>query len=500
VSAATALYRTAQVRELDRSVLEVQGIAGYELMQRAGRAVHAFIRRQYPGFYARHARILIVCGGGKNGGDGYVIARLLHQDGYKVDVAPLVAAEKLQGDTLSAVRDWRSCHASEVALAQLDLSSYDLIVDALLGTGLQRPVNADFAEAIHLINRASCPVIAVDIPSGLQADTGQPFPIAVIADHTMTFIGRKQGLYTGRAADYCGRIHFDDLQAPADIYKHIQPAARLLEASAVFSSLSSRRPSAHKGDNGHVLVVGGDIGMQGAAQMTGLAALRSGAGLTSIATRRTHAAVLNAHHPELMSWPVERAAALSPLLNKATVIALGPGLGRAAWGKQLFTRVLTADHPLVVDADGLNWLATKPARRVNWVLTPHPGEAARLLNVSVSEVQADRYAAVRALAERYQAVTVLKGSGTLIAAFDEPLIWVCARGHSGMASGGMGDVLTGIIAGLLAQGMNPLAAAKAAVWLHARAAERVAAADGGRGMLATDLLPELRRLLNHVAV
>jgi hydroxyethylthiazole kinase-like uncharacterized protein yjeF len=497
---ATALYRTAQVRELDRSVIETQGIAGYELMQRAGLAVYAFIRRLYPGFRARPARVLVVCGGGKNGGDGYVIARLLHHDGYKVDVSPLAPIEKLQDDALAAARAWRGCHAPEVLISKLDVNNYDLIVDALLGTGLQRPVEGDFAAAIELINRANCPVIAVDIPSGLRADTGQPSPIAVTAHHTVTFIGRKQGLYTGQAADYCGQIHFDDLQAPARIYERIPPAARLIEGSDILSQLPRRSPSAHKGNNGHVLVVGGDTGMQGAAQMAGLAALRSGAGLVSLATRRTHAAVLSAQHPELMSWPVERATAMPPLLKRATVVALGPGLGRAAWGGQLFAKALTADLPLVVDADGLNWLAAKPAKRSGWILTPHPGEAARLLKVTVNEVQADRFAAVRALAERYRGVIVLKGAGTLIASSDDPLVWVCARGHSGMASGGMGDILTGTIAGLLAQGAEPLLAAKSAVWLHARAGERAAAIGGGRGLLATDLLAELRSLLNHAVL
>lgn len=495
-----ALYSTEQVRELDRGVIETQGIPGYELMQRAGRAVYAFIRGRYPGFCARPARVLVVCGGGKNGGDGYVIARLLYGDGCRVDVCPLVSIDRLRDDALSAARDWRGLGGAELALPQLDIGDYDLVVDALLGTGLQRPVAGSFAEVIRVMNSAHCPVIAVDIPSGLQADTGQPLPVAVTAQHTITFIGRKRGLYTGRAADYCGRIHFEDLQAPVVVYDKVPVSARLLEAEDVFPLLPRPRPSAHKGDNGHVLVIGGDTGMQGGAQMTGLAALRSGAGLTSIATRRSHAPVLSAHHPELMSWPVERASALTSLLKRATVVALGPGLGQGVWGRQLFNKALTAKQPMVVDADGLNWLAAgpKPAGRRDWILTPHPGEAARLLKISADEVQADRFAAVQALAERYGGVIVLKGAGTLIKAADDPLIWVCARGHSGMASGGMGDVLTGIIVGLLAQGMPPLAAAKAGVWLHARAGERAAVEPGGRGMLATDLLPELRWLLNHV--
>jgi ADP-dependent NAD(P)H-hydrate dehydratase / NAD(P)H-hydrate epimerase len=495
-----ALYSTEQVRNLDRGVIETQRIAGYELMQRAGRAVCALIRRRYPGFAARPARALVVCGGGKNGGDGYVIARLLQDDGYRVDVCPLVPIDQLRDDALAAARDWQGRGDPELALPKLDIHAYDLVVDALLGTGLQRPVEGVFADAIRLMNDARCPVIAVDIPSGLQADTGQPLPVAVMADHTVTFIGRKQGLYTGRAADYCGQIHFEDLQAPAAIHEGVQARASLLEAEDIFSLLPRRRPSAHKGDNGHVLVIGGDTGMQGGAQMAGLAALRSGAGLTSIATRRSHAPVLSAHHPELMSWPVERASALTPLLKRASVVALGPGLGRGAWGRQLFNKAITAKQPMVVDADGLNWLAAKPSRCGNRVLTPHPGEAARLLNSSVQEVQADRFAAVRSLAACYEGVIVLKGWGTLIAAAGDPVVRVCARGHSGMAGGGMGDVLTGVIAGLLAQGMSPLSAATCGVWLYARAGERAAAAGGGRGMLATDLLPELRSLLNHAVL
>ncbi|HEY3487581.1 MAG TPA: NAD(P)H-hydrate dehydratase [Gammaproteobacteria bacterium] len=494
----TGLYRTAQVRELDRRVLAAQGIAGYELMQRAGRAVYAFVRRQYPGFCAKPARLLVVCGGGKNGGDGYVAAVLLHQAGYKVDVLPLVPLTELKGDVLTAAQAWRNCCNQPPATLQSNLEVYDLIIDALLGTGLQRPVVGEFAAVINRINQMACPVIAVDVPSGLQADTGQPFPLAIDADHTITFIAPKQGLYTGHAADYCGRIHVHDLDAPVDIYEQCIPSARLLQPEPIIASLPKRRPTAHKGEFGHVLVIGGDIGMQGAAQMAGLAALRSGAGLTTIATRKMHAALLSAQQPELMSYPVEQASTLKPLLGKATVIAVGPGLGQTPWAKKLLAAALAAELPLVVDADGLNLLALKPVARGNWIITPHPGEAARLLNLSTAEVQADRYAAVQQLAQRYAAVAVLKGSGTLIAAPDDPVVRVCDRGHPAMAGGGMGDILTGIIAGLLAQGMDLLSAAEAAVWLHARSGERAAA--GGSGLLATDLLPQLQRLLIHAGI
>jgi hydroxyethylthiazole kinase-like uncharacterized protein yjeF len=239
--------------------------------------------------------------------------------------------------------------------------------------------------------------------------------------------------------------------------------------------------------------------MSGAAHMSAVSALRGGAGLVSVATRLAHAAVLNLAQPEFMSYPVQSGAELKPLLNKVTVAAVGPGLGRVAWGQRLYKLAVATDLPLVMDADALYWLAKQPAARGHWILTPHPGEAARLLNASIEEVQADRYAAVRELADRYAAVAVLKGAGSLITGPLAGKVWVCDRGHPGMASGGMGDVLTGLMAALVAQGLELLEAAKAAVWVHGRAAELAAEQDGERGLLATDLLPFIRRLLNAPA-
>jgi NAD(P)H-hydrate epimerase len=260
--------------------------------------------------------------------------------------------------------------------------------------------------------------------------------------------------------------------------------------------LRPRAADAHKGDFGHVLVVGGAPGMPGAARLAAEAAARSGAGLVSVATHAAHAAVLNNGRPELMVRAVDAPAQLADLLARATVVAVGPGLGRGAWGRALFEQVLESGLPLVVDADALNCLAADPLKRDDWVLTPHPGEAARLLQSASAAVQADRFAAVTELQARYGGVAVLKGAGTLVAGGGVPLR-LCALGNPGMASGGMGDVLTGVIAALRAQGLAPLEAACSGVCLHAGAADALAATRGERGLLAGDLIPEIRRLLNE---
>lgn len=493
------LYTAEQVRELDRFAIRNHGIPGYELMQRAGRG--AFIHLQ--GLLASAGevdgntsrRVLVVCGGGNNAGDGYVIAALAKTKGYAVDVVGLVSPDKLQGDALQAAQAWCNLGGQVRTIEQVDIDGYNVIVDAILGIGLQRPVEGVFRDMIELINQVARPVLAVDIPSGLNADTGQPLEVAVKADATVTFIGLKQGLFTGRAAEYTGTVYCETLDVPAGVFDTQAPSAELITEDEVRVMLPRRPRYAHKGDYGHVLIIGGDMGMAGAVHMAASAALRTGAGLVSVATRPAHAASLVSRCPELMCHGVEAPEDLEPLLKKATVIAIGPGLGRTGWARGLLARVLDSRHPLVVDADGLNLLAEEPVARGNWILTPHPGEAARLLGTHATAVQNDRFAAIRALAGRYAGTVVLKGAGTLVAATEERPVGVCALGNPGMASGGMGDVLTGIIAGLLAQTGDLTAAARAGVWLHARAAD-CAAEQGERGMLATDVLPFIRQFAN----
>lgn len=493
------LYTAGQVRELDRRAIQDYGIPGYELMQRAGRAAFLHLERMLmetggPGSQAG-CRVLVACGGGNNAGDGYVIAALAKTKGYAVDVVALAYPEKLQGDALQAAQAWHKLGGRIRTLEQVEFSGYDVIVDAVLGTGLQRPVEGVFRNLIEQINAAACRVLAVDIPSGLNADTGQPLGVAVKADVTVTFIAMKQGLFTGRAADYTGRVHYETLDVPDTVLEAQLPSAELIMENEAGKVLPPRPRSAHKGDFGHVLIIGGDMGMAGAVYMAGSGALRVGAGLVSIATRRAYVSSLVSGRPELMCHGVEAPEELEPLLEKATVVAIGPGLGRAPWAQGLLAKALQSRQPLVVDADGLNLLAEEPVARGNWILTPHPGEAARLLGSNAAAVQTDRFMAVRALAGRYGGTIVLKGAGTLVVSAERHAVGVCPLGNPGMASGGMGDILTGVIAGILAQTGDLKAAARVGVWLHAWAAD-CAAEQGERGMSAMDLLPFIRELAN----
>ncbi|MGZ4998046.1 MAG: NAD(P)H-hydrate dehydratase, partial [Methylobacter sp.] len=366
----------------------------------------------------------------------------------------------------------------------------DVLVDALLGTGLDRPVAGLYAEAIQAMNAHSAPVVAVDIPSGLNADTGNAMGCAVNAVCTVTFIGLKQGLFTGQAAEYCGEIYYAQLGVPDDVFAGLEATA----TRVVKVPLPRRHRYAHKGNCGHVLIVGGELGYSGAAIMAGEAALRVGSGLVSIATRAEHTGLLNLNRPELMCHGVETSEHLSALLAKVDVVVVGPGLRQSDWAKALFHAAISAGKPTVVDADGLNLLAAAPTAKTYWILTPHPGEAARLLNCATAAIQHDRFAAALSLQANYGGVAVLKGAGTLIAS--EHQLAVSNTGNPGMASGGMGDVLSGVIAGLLAQGLSLRDAAQQGVYLHGLAADLAAEKDGERGLLASDLMPYLRQLVN----
>lgn len=484
-----ALHTAAQVRELDRLAIAEAGIAGYELMCRAGRAAFEALREAWP----RARRIVVLCGAGNNAGDGYVVARLARERGLEAEVLWLRDPAGLAGDAATAARDWHAAGGRSRPFDAGALAGADVVVDALLGTGLDRPLEGSWAAAVEALATATAPVLALDLPSGLHADTGAVLGAAVRADLTVTFVGAKRGLLTGEAPDHVGRLLYDDLDVPEAVLARVPPAALRVTAADVREVLPPRPRTAHKGRFGHVLVVGGNNGMAGAARLAGEGALRAGAGLVSVAVRSGHAAAIAAGRPELMARDVEGAEALAAPLARATVLAAGPGLGQDAWARALLARVLEAPQPKVLDADALNLLAAEPVRREDWVLTPHPGEAARLLGTDTATVQRDRFAAARALVERYGGVAVLKGAGTIVA--DARAVWVCDRGNPGLASGGTGDVLTGVIAGLLAQGLAPEEAARTGVWLHGAAAD-AAAACGERGMIASDLLAHVRGLAN----
>ena len=501
----TSLYTAAGVRALDRYSIDRCGIPGIQLMLRAGRAAFAELLARWPSPQHLH----VFCGTGNNGGDGFVIAALAAQRNLAVTVWQVGDSAKIQGDAATA-RELAMREGVSIQLFTAD--GWDgaqlapgVIVDALLGTGLGGDVREPFTAAIAAINASGLPVFAVDIPSGLCSDSGRVLGAAVHADATLSFIGLKQGLFTGAAADHCGVIRFADLDAPAEAYAQVERSARLLNLADLQSLLPPRKRSAHKGSYGHVLVVGGDHGTAGAALMAALAAGRVGAGLISCATHVEHVAAIVSRAPEVMALGVRSGQELIAALARASVIVIGPGIGQSAWAEQLLAEVLRTDKPLVVDADALNLLASGKAgasRRDNWILTPHPGEAARLLGTSNAAIQADRFAAAAALQARYGGAVVLKGAGSLIAAprFEDNGIAVAPYGNPGMASGGMGDVLSGVLGGLLAQGLSLQDAAELGVCLHGHAADLAAAANGERGLLATDLLPHLRRLVNGVGV
>ncbi|MDD5124977.1 NAD(P)H-hydrate dehydratase [Methylovulum sp.] len=487
------LYRTDQVNELECIAINEYGFSSFNLMTKAGYEVFQWITKKWP----KAQSVAVFCGSGNNAGDGYIVASLAQQAGKRVCVYALATAEKLTGVALVAYQNYVSANGKVVLFDALQPIDADVLVDALLSTGLNRPVTGRYAEAIEAINACPAPVIAVDIPSGLNSDTGHVHDYAVKADCTVTFVGLKQGLFSGQAAEYCGEVFYTSLLVPDAVFQKISPSAYRV----VHVPIPRRNRCAHKGVYGHVLVIGGAQGFMGAARLAAEAALRAGAGLVSIATRPEHSSFISLTRPEIMCHGIANGVQLLPLLKKATVIVIGPGLGQSEWAKDLLLAAILAKKLMVVDADALNILANTTSGRHTLVLapntsvlTPHTGEAARLLVTTASVIQQDRFAAVRNIQRKYGGVVILKGAGTLIASEDD--LAISTTGNPGMASGGMGDVLSGIIGALLAQGLPLKDAAQQGVFLHGLAADLAAEKEGERGLLASDLMPYLRKLVN----
>lgn len=475
----TPIYQIQQIREFESLAINELGISEENLMQRAGKAAFDFFVRRFP----KAEKVTFFCGSGKNGGDGYILADLLHERGLKVTIWQVGERNKPRENHVNA----------ELYTAESDIGHPDVIVDAICGIGVRDNLRTEVMQLIDNIHATQSPIFAIDIPTGVDADTGKVLGKAIKATATITFIGLKIGLLTGEGTSYTGELALNDLQL-SELSSRVKPVAEKVNMNTYAAYLKPRARNWHKGLSGHVLIIGGDAGYSGAVRMAAQAALRVGAGLVSIATRKEHAPMLNLSLPEVMCHAVETVDALDALMANADVIVIGPGLGQLDWGKMVWKEALKSSLPLVMDADGLNLLAHGHAYSDKWILTPHPGEAGRLLGERTEAIQNDRLQAGAAIARRYGGVCVLKGAGSLIFSPHE-LPALCDKGNPGMATAGMGDVLSGVIAGLLAQGIPPGDAAKLGVILHATAGD-LAAREGERGMMATDLMPYLRRLSN----
>jgi len=479
------------VRALDAYAIETLGVPGYTLMKRAGEAALRYLRTRFP---VAH-RIVIVCGAGNNGGDGYVLARFAQAAGLTVVTLAATSPDVLRGEARQAYEDLCASGAQVQPYARERLAQGEVIVDALLGTGLRGPAREEAARVIRDINSSGRPVLSVDVPSGLDSDTGVPLGETVRADCTVTFVGLKTGLFIGDGPAFAGTVFFDDLEITPDDAEAPSPRIERILDSAIHQALPRRARSSHKGDFGRVLIVGGGVGMPGAVRLAGEACLRVGAGLVTVAIAPENVPAISAGRPELICLPLRDAEALREPAEKADVIAIGPGLGRTPWANAALHAVLSCGKPLVVDADALNIIAeTGGPAREDWILTPHPGEAARLLGTETAAIQRDRLAALEQLVARYRGTAVLKGAGTLVGApHRTPAL--CERGNPGMATAGMGDVLTGTIAGIFAQCRDAWLAARVGVLVHAMAGD-AAARMGERGLLASDVARELRNCVN----
>lgn len=455
------------------------------LMQRAGEAAFALIQRCWP----EARRLTVLCGKGNNGGDGFVVAMLAAKAGFEAKIL----MPELDDSSGDGADDRTSCPIKPERFSAEALNGSELIVDALMGIGLSGALREPTRGVVEQVNafteRNRVPVLALDMPTGLPSDGGAIEGPVLRASRTITFIACKPGLLTEAGLDYVGEFECADLDIPEECFSGTRRAAEWLAHRHWQPQLLPRPRRSHKGDNGHVLLIGGAPGMGGAIRMSGEAALRSGAGLVSLYCHQSAADACLAARPELMAHGFEQTpepAALNGLIERASVLAAGPGLSQADWVPALLNRLIETGKPLVLDADALNVLAKSPQPVPNAVLTPHPGEAARLLDCAAADVQADRKAAANAILDKYQAAAVvLKGAPSLIAEAER--YTVLAEGNPAMATGGMGDVLTGIIAALMAQGLSPFDAARLGASLHAWAGDCAAGDIGQRGMLASDL-------------
>jgi len=483
------LYTAEQSRQLDRLAIEEHGLGNGVLMQRAGAAAFTILRNRWP----QASAITVICGPGNNGGDGYVLAALARKQGLTVSVLCPGDLARQQGDALIMRKAYEKEGGKVEEFGGVIAPGQDLVVDALFGIGLTRTVEGLWAEAIEAVNDSGLPVLALDIASGLHADSGRVLGRAVVADATIAFITLKAGMFTADGPDHCGHIYYEDLGIPEMATASITPFASRISQKELKHFLPHRRRNTHKGQSGRVLVIGGGPGMPGAARLAGEAALYTGTGMVTVATHPDHARLINAVRPELIVHSIATANDLHRLLVATDVIAVGPGLGRSEWAMQLLAKVLESSGPRVLDADALNLLARDEHYSDEWILTPHPGEAATLLATTPGAIQQDRFGSADTIVKRYGGICVLKGAGSIVSDGESRL--VCDCGNAALSTAGTGDLLTGAIASFVAQGMELKKATATAVWVHGHAAE-ILAPRGERGWLASDFLPIMRAVVH----
>lgn len=446
------LYPIQTLRAIEQAMYKLPGLGEYPLMHRAG--VAAF--NQMQAHWSEAKTINIFLGKGNNAGDGIVIAGLAQMRGLKVNIYTLYDMNEFSETSKEALDDLTHSLANVQSFDAHTVEPCDLIVDAILGIGVQGAVRSPALEAIEWINESEAPVLSIDVPSGLNADTGEVANCAVRADKTVTFLGLKPGFYTCDGQDHTGEVILETLDCPPKP----SPFKVMTEVS---DPRSPRKQNSHKGDYGRLLIIGGNPNMGGAVLLAADEAIALGAGLVKVACAEKHHPAIISQVPEVLTYDYEQD--LSELMAEATVIAIGPGLGLDAKAEAVFEKVIATDKPLIIDASALTLLANKQHKSDNWILTPHPGEAAQLLGTDSESVQHDRWHAARKIHERYGGVVVLKGSGTIIYNGDES--HVCPFGDPWMAQAGQGDRLTGIIASLVAQGVAHYEAANYGVYLHA---------------------------------
>ena len=502
------LVTANEMQQMDRRTIESFGIPGRVLMENAGRGATRFFFEQFSDL--KNKRIGVIAGPGNNGGDGFVIARYLAQSGVAVQVYLLAASNRVRGDAAANLNLLKPLKIQVIEIPdeksfsvhQSDLANLDIWIDAILGTGLKSDVKGYFQSVIRFINALNKPVFAVDIPSGLNSDTGQPCGTCIRANATATFGFAKTGHMTYPGAGYTGALEIVDIGIPPYIVADVGPKQFLLTADLIKSYLTPRTEGAHKGTTGHLLVIAGSPGKTGAASMTSIAALRAGAGLVTLGIGQSLNAVLEAQVLEAMTVPLPESPdgalgesafdAIQELMPGKRCLAIGPGLGQASETRRLVRKIIEKSQiPVVVDADGINNLAGRiqilKKARAPIILTPHPGEMARLLDVDTGRIQQERINSARNFAVDFNVHIVLKGARTVVA-HPDGRIFINTTGNSGMASGGMGDVLTGIIAGQIAQGLSPESAAHAGVYLHGAAADSLAQSIGPYGYLAGEVM------------